>query len=250
MKAVGLGLPQERALALAALRIVDAANEWIYSRLDRDNTIWIQTSDNGGEPHKGASNYPLRGGKGSGWQGGTQVPCFMWLGANLRGSLKSYEGLVHVTDWVPTLVGGALGAPEALPDDLYGQDLWESLRGNSEKKREDILLLATAGTGDDAGEAMVSLRTDRYKVLIGQAPCAPTSRTASPRTGTCTSSRPSAPATTRRAPRPTSRPSAPTTTCCTTAPGSPRTSPTRRATRRTCPNPRTSTGSRGRPTFV
>ena len=172
MKAVGLGLPQERALALAALRIVDAANEWIYSRLDRDNTIWIQTSDNGGEPHKGASNYPLRGGKGSGWQGGTQVPCFMWLGANLRGSLKSYEGLVHVTDWVPTLIGGALGAPEALPDDLYGQDLWESLRGNSEKKREDILLLATAGTGDDAGEAMVSLRTDRYKVLIGQAPCA------------------------------------------------------------------------------
>jgi hypothetical protein len=96
----------------------------------------------------------------------------MWLGANLRGSLKSYEGLVHVTDWVPTLIGGALGAPEALPDDLYGQDLWESLRGNSEKKREDILLLATAGTGDDAGEAMVSLRTDRYKVLIGQAPCA------------------------------------------------------------------------------
>ena len=172
MKAVGLGLPQERALALAALRIVDAANEWIYSRLDRDNTIWIQTSDNGGEPHKGASNYPLRGGKGSGWQGGAQVPCFVWLGANLRGSLKEYEGLVYVTDWVPTLIGGALGAPEALPDNLYGQDLWESLRGNSDKKREDILLMATAGTGDDAGEAMISLRTDRYKVLIGQAPCA------------------------------------------------------------------------------
>ena len=171
-KAVGLGLPEIRATALAALRIVDAANEWIYSRLDRDNTIWIQTSDNGGEPHKGASNYPLRGGKGSGWQGGAQVPCFVWLGANLRGSLKEYEGLVYVTDWVPTLIGGALGAPEALPDDLYGQDLWESLRGNSDKKREDILLMATAGTGDDAGEAMISLRTDRYKVLIGQAPCA------------------------------------------------------------------------------
>ena len=171
-KAVGLGLPEIRATALAALRIVDAANEWIYSRLDRDNTIWIQTSDNGGEPHKGASNYPLRGGKGSGWQGGAQVPCFVWLGANLRGSLKEYAGLVYVTDWVPTIIGGALGAPEALPDDLYGQDLWESLRGNSAKAREDILLMASYGTGDEAGEAMVSLRTDRYKVTIGQAPCA------------------------------------------------------------------------------
>ena len=171
-KALELGLSETRATALGALRIVDAANEWIYSRLDRDNTIWIQTSDNGGDPNQGASNYPLRGGKVSGWQGGAQVPCFVWLGANLRGSLKEYEGLVYVTDWVPTLIGGALGAPEALPDNLYGQDLWESLRGNSAKKREDILLMATAGTGDDAGEAMISLRTDRYKVLIGQAPCA------------------------------------------------------------------------------
>ena len=107
------------ALALAALRIVDAANELIYSRLDRDNTIWIQTSDNGGEPHKGASNYPLRGGKGSGWQGGFQVPCFVWLGANLRGSVKEYEGLVYVTDWVPTLVGGVAGL--ALADNATGR---------------------------------------------------------------------------------------------------------------------------------
>ena len=171
-KALELGLTETRATALGALRIVDAANEWIYSRLDRDNTIWIQTSDNGGDPNQGASNYPLRGGKVSGWQGGFQVPCFVWLGANLRGSLKEYDGLVYVTDWVPTIIGGALGAPEALPDDLYGQDLWESLRGNSAKAREDILLMASYGTGDEAGEAMVSLRTNRYKVTIGQAPCA------------------------------------------------------------------------------
>ena len=98
-KALELGLTETRATALGALRIVDAANEWIYSRLDRDNTIWIQTSDNGGDPNQGASNYPLRGGKVSGWQGGFQVPCFVWLGANLRGSLKEYAGLVYVTDW-------------------------------------------------------------------------------------------------------------------------------------------------------
>lgn len=172
LKAAGLGLTPERCSALGALRIVDAANEWIYSRLDRDNTVWIQTSDNGGEPHKGASNYPLRGGKGTGWQGGFNVPAFVWLGANLRGSLRSYDGLVHVTDWVPSLIGGLLGAPEVLPENLYGQDLWEAFRGNSQKKREDILLMASYGTGDDAGKAMVSIRTERYKVTIGQAPCA------------------------------------------------------------------------------
>ena len=32
--------------------------------------------------------------------------------------------------------------------------------------------MASYGTGDEAGEAMVSLRTNRYKVTIGQAPCA------------------------------------------------------------------------------
>ena len=43
---------------------------------------------------------------------------------------------------------------------------------SSAKAREDILLMASYGTGDEAGEALVSLRTDRYKVTIGQAPCA------------------------------------------------------------------------------
>ena len=83
-------------------------------------TVWIQLSDNGGDTAAGASNWPLRGTKNSIWEGGVRVPAFVWVGRGLAASgLRAtagttYEGLVHVTDWLPTIVGGLLGAPHAL----------------------------------------------------------------------------------------------------------------------------------------
>ena len=65
-----------------------------------DNTILVFTTDNGGGTY-------LRGGKGSNYDGGTKVPCFIrWPNGNLGGKGKSREVLpltAHI-DWLPTFM--------------------------------------------------------------------------------------------------------------------------------------------------
>jgi arylsulfatase A-like enzyme len=72
-----------------------------------NNTIIAFTSDNGGSPPIGGSSYPLRGMKGTLYEGGHKVRAFISLP-----TLTSYvnSGLFHISDWLPTLIGGAVGA--------------------------------------------------------------------------------------------------------------------------------------------
>ena len=82
MKAVGLGLPQERALALAAAHRRRGERVDLLAP-DRDNTIWIQTSDNGGEPTRAPRTTRCAAARARAGRA-AQVPCFVWLGANPR----------------------------------------------------------------------------------------------------------------------------------------------------------------------
>ena len=70
-----------------------------------NNTIIAFTSDNGGSVADGMSNYPLRGGKGTLYEGGHRVRAFI-----NDPTLGSYvnSGLFHAVDWVPTLVDAAI----------------------------------------------------------------------------------------------------------------------------------------------
>lgn len=72
-----------------------------------DETVLIIASDNGGNPQVSASgsNYPLRGMKGYVWEGGVRVNALIrstLIPKHLRGS--KYDGLFHVTDWLPTIM--------------------------------------------------------------------------------------------------------------------------------------------------
>ena len=70
-----------------------------------DNTLFVLSSDNGGPLYTGggANNFPLRGGKGSDWQGGVRVNAFVsggYLPQERRG--QKTDGYMHVADWYGT----------------------------------------------------------------------------------------------------------------------------------------------------
>jgi arylsulfatase A-like enzyme len=92
-----------------ALGVVDGAIEEIYTAVDSagqlDNTYFMLASDNGGCAKAGGRNYPLRGQKGSLFEGGTKVEAFVYsplISEDLRGT--TYGGLFHVSDWFPTIL--------------------------------------------------------------------------------------------------------------------------------------------------
>ena len=105
-----------------------------------DDTILIVTSDNGGAISHGASNYPLRGTKGTLFEGGTRVPTFVHGPSHLlpRSGVISSK-MVHITDWMPTIL--KLGGYEGDPADdlgLDGVDQLEALSSDLEVRQEMV----------------------------------------------------------------------------------------------------------------
>ncbi len=96
-----------------------------------ENTLVIFTSDNGGAQQHGADNGPLRGFKGSTFEGGMRVPTIAsWPGTIPAGT--ETDAMLSTMDVLPTFVKLAGGAP---PTDriLDGVDMMPWLiGGNSE----------------------------------------------------------------------------------------------------------------------
>ncbi len=103
-----------------------------------DNTIIIFSSDNGGPAngfnYNSASNYPLRGVKRMLWEGGTRAAAFVWSPLLKKSGYVSNH-LMHVTDWLPTLVGMAAGhgkKREFGDKHIDGIDMWDTLSNNAD----------------------------------------------------------------------------------------------------------------------
>ena len=110
----------------AAVACIDWATDVLLHELKDlgldDNTLVIFTSDNGSRARdEGGSNNPLRGTKGTTWEGGQRVPCIMrWPGKIPAGTVCNQ--LTVSMDLHPTLAnaGGA-----QLPTDriIDGKDI-------------------------------------------------------------------------------------------------------------------------------
>jgi arylsulfatase A-like enzyme len=88
------------------------------------NTFVFFTSDNGGTPR--SDNTPLRGHKGSTWEGGMRVPTIAWYPGKIP-SGKSTDQITSMMDLVPT-VAALTGA--SLPEKkIDGGNLWPILSG-------------------------------------------------------------------------------------------------------------------------
>ena len=97
----------------AAVECVDWATSALFHELEQlgldDNTLVIFTSDNGSRArHEGGSNAPLRGTKGTTWEGGQRVACIMRWPAQIPAGQECSE-LTTSMDFYPTLaaLGGA-----------------------------------------------------------------------------------------------------------------------------------------------
>lgn len=102
----------------AGVECVDWATGVLLNELRRlgldEHTLVIFTSDNGSRSRgEGGSNAPLRGTKGTTWEGGQRVPCIMrWPGTIPAG--QTSNAIVSSIDLLPTLAGLA---EAAVPDD-------------------------------------------------------------------------------------------------------------------------------------
>ena len=101
-----------------------------------DDTLTVFSTDNGGTHLGGGYNWPLRGEKTHLWEGGVRGAGFVH-GEMLQTKGTTTRGLMHVSDWYPTLLHAAGLTPEG---GLDGVNLWETIVNGAPSPRKEILL--------------------------------------------------------------------------------------------------------------
>ena len=98
-----------------------------------EDTVLFFSTDNGGQVYEGGNNWPLRGWKGSLWEGGMRGVGFVYSKMLDRPGQINSE-MIHVTDWFPTIVHLAGGSVDGIP--LDGYNVWETLNTGKPSPRK------------------------------------------------------------------------------------------------------------------
>ena len=132
-----------------------------------EQTLFIFCSDNGGPTRHGATNGPLRAGKGTLYEGGVRVAaCAAWPGHIEAGGVV--EEPMHIVDWYPTLLNLA-GASLDQEHPLDGKDILPVLTAGESSPHEEILLNTTpTGGALRRGDWKIVIRGDRSAVDTNQ----------------------------------------------------------------------------------
>lgn len=146
-----------RRIYCGMLLHIDYSISNILEELSWDDTFILFTSDNGGQPWFGALNYPLKGTKNSLYEGGNKGVAF--IAGGLVKTSHVYEGMIHISDWFPTLLH--LANIENIYD-TDGIDLFNNIINNEESSRTEMLLHY------DTYSHSISYRWKNYKLLIGR----------------------------------------------------------------------------------
>lgn len=105
-------------------------------RLADNALVWF-LSDNGGFTSYGASNEPLRGMKGTLWEGGIRVPAIVRWPQALEGGRKIDIPIAYI-DLFPT-IQRIVGADNDPGEPLDGLDMLDVLRGETPGPKRDLL---------------------------------------------------------------------------------------------------------------
>ena len=174
-KSVAGNVPRQYAACI--LHLDDAVGKIVQAVENtgqRENTLIIFTSDNGGStaenndtkyPDDGCpngrlpgNNLPLRGKKGDLYEGGVRVPTIAsWQSTITAGSKSSTP--VHIVDWMPTFCKLASVNENAKTLKWDGQDIWTVLSGKEELSSRSLY---SAGTHFRS----FSLRKGDWKLIL------------------------------------------------------------------------------------
>jgi arylsulfatase A len=145
----------------AAVASIDWAAGVLLAELRRlgleDETIVIFTSDNGSRDQgEGGSNAPLRGEKGTTWEGGLRVPCLVrWPGHVPAGSVSSV--LATAMDLFPTVA--ALAGAETPSDRIIdGRDITSVLEGATSSPHDAFFYYQ--------GNSLAAVRSGSWKLHL------------------------------------------------------------------------------------
>ena len=134
-----------------------------------DDTIIIFTTDNGGQTAAGGNNWPLRGNKDTVFEGGVRGTAFVW-GTSLPKLNYDNSKLMHVTDWLPTIVEGIAGLElDKNKWKLDGYNMWPAITTNSEAPRKEILINLDPPRPGFIGQA--AIRVNEWKLITGRPNC-------------------------------------------------------------------------------
>ena len=163
---------QRSPMAAAMIKSLDDSVGKIVAALnksgDRDNTLFIFTSDNGGLSYEedgkrdeNTSNFPLRGRKGSEYEGGIRVPWIVrWPGKAPAG--VDCDVPIHHVDLFPTMLTVANGDPP--PQELHGVNLTRLFRSPGEGLAERNLYWYLPGYSA-FHEPSVMVRRGQWKLI-------------------------------------------------------------------------------------
>ncbi len=147
----------------AAVASIDWATGVLLAELARlgleGDTIVIFTSDNGSRAAgEGGSNLPLRGVKGTTWEGGLRVPCLVrWPGQIIPGTVSDAQ--VRSIDLLPTLAALA-GAVMPTDRTIDGADVGDVLLGRADGPARSFLYYR--------GSDLEAVRIGRWKLFVAR----------------------------------------------------------------------------------
>lgn len=141
-----------------------------------NNTLLVWATDNGAPIAEGGSNYPLRGGKTSNWEGGVKTPAFVnggLLPANRRGLTLGNGSYMHIVDLYATFLARAGLNPSdgnsSGPSPIDSIDMWDWWTGASSASPRGSMVLDHNMYNVSAGGGVTgALRRGKYKLLVGK----------------------------------------------------------------------------------
>ncbi|XP_067932442.1 arylsulfatase I-like [Watersipora subatra] len=171
---------EQRRILAGQVSVLDEAVSNVTEALKEagmwDNTIFIFSSDNGGNSQAMGGvgcNYPLRGNKGTLFEGGVRVAGFV-SGPLVEKQEERNKEWIHISDWYPTILGLAGVSTANLT--LDGYDQWAAITGTGHSPRKELLhnydpLMPSYGfkrrNSPFDNRQQAALRVGDYKIITG-----------------------------------------------------------------------------------